>query len=360
MARVRIAFIGTGRWATLQHLPVIRVLKEHLELVCLYGRNADRVGALAQEYGVPGYSNLDQMFDKHQVDMVCAIVSCRANHEIVSQVAERGYSCVLETPIEFDLKKAYAMFDLVRRHKVKLEISENGFRMPGERLVKKLLDAGLFGKVLVAYNDVRAHGYHGISMLRNYIGFDVAPVSVTGHHLGVASSDANGDERILKTRFGIIEFANRSVGLHAMGSDFPFNAAPVRKRFLAEKGWMAESQGVYGEAKQPREFRLHRVGKEINGVDVCQRMVASTDPEIVWENPLAHLPLDDLKLSVAQVIMSMARAVREGVEQEYSLHNAYVDYAIDSAMCSSNVNGRRIAFPLDLEQIGAERALEKY
>ena len=156
---------------------------------------------------MPGYSNLDQMFDKHKVDMVCAIVSCRANHEIVSQVAQRGYSCVLETPIEFDLKKAHAMFDLIRQHKVRIEISENGFRMPAERIVKKLLDAGLFGNVLVAHNDVRAHGYHGISILRNYVGFDVAPVSVTGHHPGVASSDANGNEQILKTRFGIIEFA---------------------------------------------------------------------------------------------------------------------------------------------------------
>ena len=90
-------------------------------------------------------------------------------------------------------------------------------------------------------------------------------------------------------------------------------------------------------------------------MDVCQRMVADTDPEIVWENPFAHLPLDDQKVSVAQVIMSMARAVREGVEPEYSLQDAYIDYAIDSALASSNANGRRISFPLDLDQIGDER-----
>ena len=44
-------------------------------------------------------------------------------------------------------------------------------------------------------------------------------------------------------------------------------------------------------------------------------MVANTDPEIVWANPFAHLPLDDQKLSAAQVIMSMARAVRDGLSR---------------------------------------------
>ncbi|HEV8246399.1 MAG TPA: Gfo/Idh/MocA family oxidoreductase [Polyangiaceae bacterium] len=355
MARVRIAFIGTGRWATLQHLPVIRVLKDELELVCLYGRDAAKAEAVAKDYGVPGYSNLDQMFDKHKVDMVCAVISCRANHEIVSQVARRGYSCVLETPIEYDLKKAHAMFDLMREHQVQIEVAENGYRVPAERIVKKLLDAGVFGNVLAAYNDVRSHGYHGISLLRNYIGFGVAPVSVVAHCPGLSCRDAAGEEQILRTRFGIIEFANRSVGLHSMVYDFPVPATAVRKRFVAEKGWMAETQGMYHDGKQQRELSLSRIGKEIDGVDVCQRMVANTDPEIVWENPFAHLPLDDQKVSVAQVIMSMARAVREGVDPEYGLQDAYIDYAIDSALLSSNANGRRISFPLDLDQIGDER-----
>jgi hypothetical protein len=51
----------------------------------------------------------------------------------------------------------------------------------------------------------------------------------------------------------------------------------------------------------------------------------------------------------------MARAVREGVDPEYGLQDAYIDYAIDSALLSSNANGRRISFPLDLDQIGDER-----
>ena len=357
--RLKVAFIGTGRWATLQHLPVIRALRDHLELVCIYGRTPEKTTPLANEYQVPGYTNLDEMFDRHPVDFCSAIANCSANYELASQVARRGYSCILETPIELDLKKAHALFELERTHGVQIEISENGFRKPMERIARKLLDEGIFGRVMLAYSDLCGHGYHGISMLRNYIGFAAEPASVTAHDSTLATGGAAG-EPTPRVRLGIVEFKNHAVGLHSFGYSLPFEPSGVRKRFVAEKGWLAETEGEFHDGKQLRKLELRRIGKQIEGVDVCQRVIASTSPEIVWENPFAHLPLDDQMQSVASVVMSMARAVSEGVPAEYSLKSALMDYEIASAMCSSNANGRRISFPLDLEQIADERRRKLY
>jgi hypothetical protein len=45
-------------------------------------------------------------------------------------------------------------------------------------LKKCLISAGIFGRVLVAYNDFMGHAYHGISLIRNYVGLHTPVVSV--------------------------------------------------------------------------------------------------------------------------------------------------------------------------------------
>ena len=44
----------------------------------------------------------------------------------------------------------------------------------------RLIEAGVFGRVYVSFNDFAGHGYHGISVMRSYLGFDARPVQVTG------------------------------------------------------------------------------------------------------------------------------------------------------------------------------------
>jgi hypothetical protein len=49
-----------------------------------------------------------------------------------------------------------------------------------EQLKLRLIASGLFGRVYASFNDFAGHGYHGVSVMRSYLGFDAVPVSVTG------------------------------------------------------------------------------------------------------------------------------------------------------------------------------------
>lgn len=359
MNRVKVGFYGTGTRMIERYLPVCAQLSDKLNMVCIGGRTKEKVQALGERYELPWYTDIDKMLSEHKVDMVCNIVSCVANYETTAKIAPHGAGVILETPIELDLTKAHALFDLIKEHKINIEVAENGFRVPQERIVRKLLDTGMFGKVLIAYNDLVTHGYHGMNLLRNYVGFDVEPVSVTAFHESLTD---DGNERSVGMRLGFIHFENKAIGMHSMAYGLPANPWPVHKHFVAENGWLSMKEGMVLEGKKERKVKIKRIDHTVGKTKTCLKMEAkiSGRPDIVWENPFADKPFNDDEISVAAAVMSMARAVSEQVPQEYSLKDALRDYEIDSAMCSSHVKGKRVAMPLDLATVADERARGLY
>ena len=376
--RLRVVHIGTGRRSRDYFLPILAQLRDKVELVAVCGRSPEKAEPLGLKYGVPWYSDLDRMLDRHPVDFVTAIVSCMANYETAEKLARRGKSCILETPIEIPLSKAHALLKLEKKYKVKIEVAENWHRKPLERLAKRLLDDGLFGKVLMAYNDLDIHGYHAMGNIRSYIGFDVPPASATALHLPLKR--ASGKEP-LHAKLGLVEFQNGSVGIHSIAygsalgaldrlkatagwlgraSGDPKLTDPIRKRFVADRGWMGWDHGVILQKGRPKAFKMRRLTKRIGGKTVTQRVVLDGIRGPAWKNPFADKSFDDEQASIAAVIMSMARAVSKGIRPEYSLQSALWDYEIDSAMCSSHAHGRRVAFPLDLDQIQKDRDQKLY
>jgi predicted dehydrogenase len=359
MNRVKVGFYGTSNRMKDRILPICAQLQDELEMVCIGGRSEEKARPLGERYGMPWYTDLDAMLDRHAVDMVCNIVNCSANYETAARIAAHGVSCIIETPIELDLKKAHALLDLVRSHGVRIEVAENTFRQPDYRIAKKLLDTGLFGKVLVAYSDLSSHGYHGMSVMRSFAGFDVPAVNVVALHECLSP---DGNDRNDGVRAGLIEFANKVVGIH--GRIYGHHPFPhrIQKLFVAENGWLARSEGMLVAGRKEKKVRIKRFEHKVGAVKTCQKIVASLPDgsEVVWNNPFVDKPFDDDEISTAAVITSMARAVRDGVAQEYSLRDALWDYEIDTAMCSAHANGRRITMPLDLDAVAAERAKGLY
>ena len=87
------------------------------------------------------------------------------------------------------------MIASAQENDTKLEVNENYYRVPTERIKRKMILAGVFGKVNVAYNDFRGHGYHGIGLIRSYVGFDNEPYRFTvrkGFEKGIASKITSG------------------------------------------------------------------------------------------------------------------------------------------------------------------------
>ena len=93
---------------------------------------------------------------------------------------EHGLHVLLETPIASELSEADAIIDAARQRGLKIEVAEQFHRRPLEQIKLKLIASGLFGRVYTAFNDFAGHGYHGVSVMRSYLGFGARPVRVTG------------------------------------------------------------------------------------------------------------------------------------------------------------------------------------
>lgn len=79
---------------------------------------------------------------------------------------------LLETPIAHDLGEADAIIAAAGQRGRIIEVTEQFHRRPLEQIKLKLIKSGLFGRVHASFSDFAGHGYHGVSVMRSYLGFD--------------------------------------------------------------------------------------------------------------------------------------------------------------------------------------------
>ena len=288
---------------------------------------------------------------------------------------EHGFHVLLETPIAHKLSEADAIIAAAKRQNVMVEVAEQFHRRPLEQIKLKLLASGLFGRVHSAFNDFAGHGYHGVSVLRSYLGFDARPTQVTGsvHKYPLASHwsrlAGKTEPRDETQEHGLIEFDGGQVGIfHWTSVSYD---SPLRwwrsSRFLAEKG-MGVTTGVYPDGEEqlsllapggeaPRFVRLERRFERVDGGALTAIVAHTGDsylPVVTWENPFRPLvqgqgfQWHDDEIGVAGCIRSLVEAVRSGEEPSYGALQARLDQEITLAIRqSAQQNGRPVALPLD-------------
>lgn len=371
MDKLRIALVGAGNRGSGTYLPIIAKLGDDLELVAVCDVDAGKAELAASKYNVPHFSDIGAMVDQTKPDIAAVVVNPNRNHEAGIPLSQMGVSYCTETPIDTDLGWADKMIATAKENGTKLEVCENYYRVPVERIKRALILEGVFGTVLAAYNDFNGHGYHGVGLIRSYIGFDVGITRVIGMRKRFdvqEHSYRNGSHTSEDWQHGIIEFENGSVGI------FNFSGlsygSPLRwyntSKFYAEKGMCVGGgqRGFTGTEQiailnADADTRLpvvleRRMTQSKDGTQVLDAMVARTDPdtdlEVVWENPLSHYPLSEGQLSVASEIMSIAIAHRDNTEPEYGALNGRIDQEVALAMSQSWGAGNvPVELPLPVE-----------
>ena len=359
MDKLRIAHIGTGRRGSGTYLPLISKLTDDLHLVAVCDPDEKSVTAQGQKYNVPAYTDTVQMLETVKPD-ICSIVITPSNNHIPGLLcSERGISYCTETPIDTDLGWADKMIASAEANRVKLEVNENYYRVPTERIKREMILAGVFGKVTLAYNDFRGHGYHGIGLIRSYVGFDNEPVQVHGFRQGYSVEEhvwrkGQPTRDTEDWQHAVIEFADGAMGIFNFSS--LSYGSPLRgfngSKFYAERGMCFRNDAVVlNETRdEQRKITISRKTNNVNGYETLAALVADTDPEVVWENPLHHYPLSDGEITVASELMSLVTAVRNNTDPEYGAYNGRKDREIDVAMARSWANnGAPVTFPFAYE-----------
>jgi predicted dehydrogenase len=365
---LRVAIVGTAARAAGMYGPLLRGLPD-VELVAVWGRSVESAQRLGTQLAVPAYTDLDRLIRETAPQLAIVCVAYGANGQVGLMAVEHGLHVLLETPIAHDLAEADAIIAAAEQRGVLIEVAEQFHRRPLEQIKLTLLASGVFGRVYSAFNDFGGHGYHGISVLRSYLGFDARPVLVQGavqrydlapHYARLSGSSAARQET---QEHGLITFEDGRLGIFhwtSVGYDSPLRWWRS-SRFLAEKG-MGVSVGVGleveerlsllapgGEAPQfiTIERRYERVDGGALAAVVAHTGVAET-PIVRWDNPfLREAPgttpqWHDDEIGVAGCIRSLVEAVRTNTPPSYGAQQGRLDQALILALRQSAASGQAV------------------
>lgn len=374
---LRVAIVGTGARSGYLYGPIIKALPQHVQLVAVWGRSADSADRLGASLAVPAYTDLDRLVRETAPEIGVVSVNSSANGQVGRMAVEHGLHVLLETPIAQKLTEADAIIAAAARRGLRIEVAEQFHRRPLEAIKLKLIASGLFGRVHTSFNDFAGHGYHGVSVMRSYLGFDATPTQVTGavrsydlapHALRARNATGPRSET---QEHGIVEYGDGRLGLfHWTSVGY---GSPLRwwrsSRFLAERG-MGITVGVGLEVEErltlltpdgeaPQFITLERQWERVDG-GALVAMVAHTGdrdvPTVVWENPFAPtvkghgVQWHDDEIGVACCLMSLVDAVRNDAEPSYGAAQARLDQEIIVAIrASSRDGGRPVRLPIDPE-----------
>lgn len=108
---LRVGVVGTGFWARWCHATVLQQ-REDIELVGVWGRNADRVRAMAQEFDAGAFLNLDELLAS--VDALTFAVPPDVQAPLAERAAIAGRHLLLDKPLALDLGEATRVVEAVR------------------------------------------------------------------------------------------------------------------------------------------------------------------------------------------------------------------------------------------------------
>jgi len=375
---IRVAIIGTAARSSYLYGPMLKALPGDVNLVSVWGRTLESAKKLGEGLDVPWFTDIEKLINETEPQIGIVCVAYHANGVVGLMAIEHGLHVLLETPIAHKLSEADAIIRAGRQRGLKVEVAEQFHRRPLEQLKLKLIESGLFGQVYTAFNDFAGHGYHGISVLRSYLGFNARPVQVVGavqhNHLMPHWSRLGGEfgPREESQEHGIITFENGLLGIFHW-TDVGYDSA-LRwwrsSRFLAEKG-MGISVGVgidideqltllSPDGQAPQFITIERQFERVDGGALVAMIAHTGNPEqpiVRWENPFkpaikGHgIQWHDDEIGVAGCLMSLVNAVRNDTAPTYGAEQARLDQEIILAIQkSAKGNGIPVSLPLDISE----------
>lgn len=350
---LRVALIGCGVRGSNVYLPVLRKMGRHFRTVAVCDKNEVSANSAGAILGATAYFDVDKLLDECPIDLAIVVVTPPPSHMnavVAQKCLAAGVNVMAETPLAPTLSETDDLIALAKSTGAKIEVGENYYRTATERFKRTLIEAGVFGAIHVVYSDYVGHGYHGISLLRSYIGFDVDVARVTGmtNDYSVQRHLYRENEPLRETetwQFGVLEFCNGARGIFsfstlAYGSPLRWGREKCMVRFYGERGMgVGNDLAVLECGKETRPLVIQTRWATVEGQPTIAAIVSDLPGNLAWENPLRDYPLasgdQHAELTVGLELLSIYNAVVDGVEPEYGMKQARFDRQLDLAMSSS-------------------------
>ena len=142
---VRVAVVGAGYFAQFHHDAWDRL--PGAELVAIADLDGDRAGKAAADYGVPSFTDINQMLDETSPDLVDIATPPASHLELLRAVSARGLPAICQKPLAPTYEEAVAVVETAEAANTLLVVHENFRFQPWYREMQRLITAGKLGAV---------------------------------------------------------------------------------------------------------------------------------------------------------------------------------------------------------------------
>ena len=180
--------VGTGVIAAI-HADAIAMLPEtglaDARLVAVTDVATGPAAAFAAAHGCPAEPDLAALLARRDVEVVCVCVPSGLHAQIAVQAAQAGKHLVVEKPIDVSLVAADRLIDAARAADVALTVISQHRFDPGLVELKRLLDDGALGRLVLAEASTkwyRTQGYYDSAAWRGTCAMDGGSLMNQGVH----------------------------------------------------------------------------------------------------------------------------------------------------------------------------------
>lgn len=146
--------MGCGRIAK-KHAEVLKHLTPVAELIAVCDVDLNKAKAIGERYNTPYYSDIHALLAKETVDVVNILTPSGLHAKNTLEVAAYQKHVVVEKPMALTLDSADAMIKACDQYGVKLFVVKQNRYNPAVQMLKKALDDGRFGKLVMGTTRVR-------------------------------------------------------------------------------------------------------------------------------------------------------------------------------------------------------------
>ena len=345
MSAVEFGIVGAG-WRTEFYLRIARALPDRFRITGVVVRKPEKRAPFEHTWGVRACANTAELLQTAP-SFVVTSVSWPANPPLLQELAARDVPVLSETPPAPALEGLRAVAALTRQG-ARIQVAEQYWAQPHHQVCSALIERGLLGRPTHAQVSV-AHGYHGISLLRRFLGIGFELPTISGKHFVapiVAGAGRQGPperEEVRDSEQDIIflDWGDRLGVLDFTGDQYFGWIRNNRLLIRGERGEIANDTVSYlKDFRTPMTADLRRVVTGANGdLDGFYLKGIQAGGEWVYRNAFAPASLSDDELAIATCLVSMDEYVRTGREF-YPLAEACQDHYLN-LLCQQAVRERQ-------------------
>ncbi len=342
------AVIGASGWRGQFFLRIARELPERFRVTGLMSRDAAKADELTRGWNVPAFSDLDGLL-RERPQFVVISVPWAASPVLLRELSARQMPVLAETPPAPDIEGLSALHELTKAG-ARIQVAEQLQFRPLHAARIALAQSGRLGRISQAQVSV-AHGYHGVNLLRQYLGVDFENVTISARSFEspiVQGAGRGGPPEVEKLddvsqTLAWFDWGDRLGVFDFVGAQYFGWIRASRTLVRGERGEITDKKvRVLTDFQTPVEMDLVRrdAGHDDDLREVHHQGLTLGD-QWIYRNPVAPGRLSDDEIAIATCLQKMGEYV-EGGPDFCSLPQASQDHYLSILMNEAVKSGQPV------------------